>query len=732
MKNVWTIAKREFWGYLNSPTAYIVAVAFIIPSYFLFWRSTLYSGEATMRTYFSLLPWFLLLLAPALTMRSLAEEKRQQTLDLILAHPFSEWHVVVGKFLGSWLFYACLLAVTLSLPVTMAFYATLDYGQIFSQYLGALFVGGGFLALGVMVSAWMNNVITSFMTASALCFLWILMGIEIVLISLPWPFNMIVQELGVMNHIEQLARGVISLRDVAFFLTAIAVFLLLATMKLMEPKTAENRQQKMGLYTGFGLLLAIGVVIAVATYNWPVRLDLTANKRYSLTDATTQTLGNLKDVVTVTLYTSQQLPAQYQITRREAVDTLQDYVRYGKGKIKFSTVNPDADQEAAQKAAEVGVQRVQFETLSSGRFAVEAGYLGLVIGYGGKNETIGFIQDPANLEYELTRRIRKLTTNDGKTLGLVSGQGEKSEFSDLQVLTENLKTEYELKSVDLTSTKPTIQDYDALLLVGPTQPAQATASAAMNEYLQQGGRAMFLLDMIQPNTQVGSATTLDPAWNTTLGGYGITVNQNLAFDALLNQPIRISQGPIAYSTPYPYWVVAIPNKDFSPVAGLEGVLLGWPSSVSVSSAQGVTITELLKTSPQGGGLQSGSLVIAPDSAPRTGQGKSEVLAAAAEKDQSRIVVIADADVADDDFTQYKAVNVAFISNLIDWLTTREGEAVVQKRAFTPPVLRITPEDATLVEYGNVLGVPLLVSVFGFWWLRRRKSRARRTLTLEHA
>lgn len=730
MKNIWIIAKKEFWGYLNSPTAYIVAGAFLLPSYFLFWRGTMFSGEASMRTYFSLLPWFLLLLAPALTMRSLSDEKRQSTLELMMAHAMSEWQLVVGKFLGSWLFYASLLAVTLSLPFTMAQFATLDTGQLVAQYIGALLVGGGFLALGIMVSSWMNNVITSFMAASALCFVWIILGLEIVLIALPWPLNSIISELGVMNHIEQIARGVISLRDVTFFAVAILIFLLLAIMKLSEPKTAESTQKRASLYTGFGLLLAIGAVLAIASYNWPYRVDLTANQRYTLSEATLQTLGNVPDVVSLTLYSTQQLPAQYQIAKREIVDTLRDYVRYGKGNVRFSVIDPGVDPEAAQRAGDQGIQRVQFETLSSGRFAVEAGYLGLVIGYGDKTETIPFIQDPANLEYDLTRRIRKLTADENKVVGIVSGQGEKQEYTDLQVLAQNLRTEYDVQTVDLTSQKPTKEMFDALLVVGPTAAVEATATAAMDEYLKNGGRAMFLLDTIQPNTQLGTASTLDPGWNPVLSQFGITLNQNLVYDVQYNQPISITQGPLQYSIPYPYWVVAIPNKEFAPVSGLEGVILGWPSSLTVNAGPDMRVTELLRTSQQGGGVQEGALMIAPDNAPQTGQGKSEVVAVSIEKGSTKVVVVGDADLAGDDFTRYKAVNAAFVSNLTDWLTTEEGQTVVQKKNFSPPVLKMQPNEAVIAEYGNLLGVPLLVSAFGFWWLRRRRNRAKRILTLE--
>jgi ABC-2 type transport system permease protein len=119
MKNILTIAKRELWYYFNTPTAYIIIVAFLIPINFLFWRTVMVSGEASLRGFFSILPWFMLLVIPALTMRVLSEEQRKHTLELLLSHAVSEWQIVLGKFLGVWIFYALILVVTLTLPATL-------------------------------------------------------------------------------------------------------------------------------------------------------------------------------------------------------------------------------------------------------------------------------------------------------------------------------------------------------------------------------------------------------------------------------------------------------------------------------------------------------------------------------------------------------------------------------------------------------------------------------------
>lgn len=729
MKHVLTIAKREFWGFLNTPTAYIVAVAFLLPSYFLFWRITLQSGEASLRSFFMFLPWFLLLLAPALTMRTLAEEKKKKTIELLIAHPVQEWQVVLGKFLGSWGFMGVLLGLTLTLPITMMAYSNPDLGQIFTQYVGALLLSGSFLAVGVMMSAWVDNVITSFLAAAAVCFGWVLLGMEMVVLSVPVTVSRVIQEIAVLPHVDQISRGVLSMRDLAYFVVVISVLLIGATIRLMEIKLQEHPGKRTSLLIGAGLLLGIGIMISVISQSWPMRLDLTRQQLYSLSPATKSTLTNLPDIVSITFYTSTNIPGPLQLQQRFIEDTLRDYVTYGGGNVRLSIVYPDTDPSLAEQAQTAGVQQIQFNTMSTGKFEVNAGYMGVALAYGDAQESIPYVQDPSNLEYELTRRIRKLTRDEPRTLGLVSGQGEKSEFADFTVLASALRTEYELEPVDLSaSTDLDMSSYDAVLVVGPTEAVEATAEGNMREYLQSGGNALFFLDEVMPQYQLGIANQSPSGWNPLLNEYGLNVKANIAFDVENNQPIRMGDGVLSYLVNYPFWVNGFVNQDFSPISGLNAITLGWPGEVEITETEGVRITPLLTTGPNGGVMED-ALSIAPDSVPTEGQGESVVLGAVAEIDSgTKVAVLGDANMAIDEFTQYRQVNVAFISNLVDWMTVEEGVATVPSKSFEPPVLQFGSLSQVLfAQYANILGVPALFAMYGFWRLRRRRSLTKRSL-----
>src|SRR5690606_36173973 len=144
----WLIARREYRSYFDHPTAYILVVAFLGLALFLSFRTLLGEGTATMRGLFTLLPWLLAVFVPAITMRSLAEERRRGTLEWLLSHPIGEVDVLFGKFLGNMLFVLTAIAGTLpaSLALWLAFGA--DGGMLLAQYVGATLLTAQFVAVG--------------------------------------------------------------------------------------------------------------------------------------------------------------------------------------------------------------------------------------------------------------------------------------------------------------------------------------------------------------------------------------------------------------------------------------------------------------------------------------------------------------------------------------------------------------------------------------------------------
>ena len=137
MKAIWTVLRAELRGYLDHPTAYVLIIGFVGLALFLSLRTVFLSGLATLRPLFDLLPWLYVVFVPAMTMRSLAEERRAHTLQWLLAQPVSEAQLVVGKLLGNWLLILLALCGTLPTAVTLILVTEADPGIMVGQYVGA-------------------------------------------------------------------------------------------------------------------------------------------------------------------------------------------------------------------------------------------------------------------------------------------------------------------------------------------------------------------------------------------------------------------------------------------------------------------------------------------------------------------------------------------------------------------------------------------------------------------
>ncbi|MEZ4469323.1 MAG: ABC transporter permease [bacterium] len=217
------LARRELSSTFDQPIATLVLAAFLAlsGSYVFVLQPFFIVGRATVRPLFEFAPFLFTLFAPAVTMRSLAEERRSGTLEVVLSWPLSDWEVALGKFLAALGLLALGVALTLPYPLTIAQLGDLDWGPVLGGYAGLLLLGGAYLALGLMVSACTSNQIVAFIGGFLLCFAVYLIGRTAG--AAPAWLVPIVEGLSFERHFAQIARGVLDGRDVAFFLSVMLV-----------------------------------------------------------------------------------------------------------------------------------------------------------------------------------------------------------------------------------------------------------------------------------------------------------------------------------------------------------------------------------------------------------------------------------------------------------------------------------------------------------------------------
>jgi ABC-2 type transport system permease protein len=230
MRNTMAIAKREFGSYINSPIPYILVTAYLATAGYLFMSSLFLAKQADMRPFFEFMPLLFCFIVPFVTMRLVAEERREGTLELLLTMPVTDWQLVVGKFLAALGLMAVLLLLTVAFPITVAALGPLDKGTTVAGYIGALLMSGAFIAIGVMASSFTKSQIVAALVAFFICFTLYLLGHLVG--TLPRTLSQIAAGLSISAHFMNIARGVIDTRDLIYYASVIFVCLLVAQTTL--------------------------------------------------------------------------------------------------------------------------------------------------------------------------------------------------------------------------------------------------------------------------------------------------------------------------------------------------------------------------------------------------------------------------------------------------------------------------------------------------------------------
>ena len=227
MKNIIAITKRELYGYFATPVAYVFLVIFLLlAGLFTFYLGSFYErGQADLSAFFDWHPWLYLFLIPAIAMRLWAEERKNGTIELLMTLPITLMQAVLGKFFAAWVFTAIALFFTFPIWITVNYLGNPDNGVIVSSYCGSLLMAGGYLAIGSCISSLTRNQVIAFVVGIAVCFLFTVSGMPIVLnFFSSWAPQALLDTIAAFSFITNfmdMTRGVIDLRNIIFFISLI-------------------------------------------------------------------------------------------------------------------------------------------------------------------------------------------------------------------------------------------------------------------------------------------------------------------------------------------------------------------------------------------------------------------------------------------------------------------------------------------------------------------------------
>ncbi len=730
MKQIWRVARREVKGYFDHPTAYILLIAFLLLALFVAFRTLYGTGAASLRTVFLLLPWLFAIFIPAMTMRSFAEERRSGTLDWLTSQPLSELELLLGKFLGNLLFVLTTLVGTLPTAIGVLLLSEADPGIMAAQYIGAVLLAAQMTAIGIWASSATRNQVTAFILGLAVSWSLVFLGEPLLLTALPdwaaaWASN-----LSILAHFEPVARGVLDIRDLLYFASTTLLFGTFAYVTLVRRRLSRVRSGYRRLQIGMAAIVLAVVAVNAAGSGLRQRIDLTSQGVYSLSDATRDLLKSLDDQVTIKLFASRALPPDVQRTVRDVRDLLGDFRSASGGRVRTEEFRPDTDPEAEKEAVSYGLRPLQFSSLRGDEYQVRRGWLGIVIQYAEEKQTFPVLQQTDDLEYRLIASIASLTSGKRPSIAFLSGSEMRTPYS-YNIWRDILENRYQVGTVfgDSVAMPPLSRDsIDVLVVAGPRQTVPQAAVDRVGEYLDAGGPVLFLLD----RTDVGIAQvarSITTGFESLLARRGVRLASGIVFDLKSNEVVsRGERDGRPYSAPFPPWPHVLRAAPHPVTAGLSSLTLGWPGALDLADTTALQV--LWATTDAAGRHLSESSPVSPDYPfyPDTSSLARQNMAVAIPEagTSGRLVVVGDADFLEDRFVRANVQNLIFATNAIDWLLQDERLIRIRSKDRTPPPLVFaTSFERDFFKWANLIGVPVLVGIFGLirvLWRRRGVGR----------
>ena len=632
---MFTLYKKELASFFSSLMGYLTIIVFLVLTGLMLWVfksdfNILDYGFAGMDGLFLIGPFLYLFLIPAITMRSFAEEKKNGTMELLLTKPLSDLTLVSAKFLAGF----TLVFISL-LPTLVCYFSVvllgdpvgnIDTGSVIGSYIGLLFLGGAFVAIGLLSSALTNNQIVAFIIAALLCAFGYL-GFE-TLYNMDFLGNadLFVKSLGMRHHYESISRGVIDSRDVIYFLSVIVLFLMITRLVLQSRKWNGWKNRKNILRSNWiemGAALFIIIFVNVIGHYLFFRLDMTAEKRYTLSKPTKKMLRGLDDTVLFRVYLEGEFPADFKRLQNETKEMLNEFRAYNKN-IQYEFVNPndfDSDEERMvfyQKLAQKGIQPTQLQVNTPEGTTTQVLIPAADVIYKGRETSVMLLQNQKyvseaellnnsiqNLEYVLSSAIRGLSRGVKPFVGFLTGHGELhgGVLYDIQMpLQEYYNLDYVQLDGNINSLTTRTQNskdssfsfqnkFDLLIIPKPTEPFSDRDLYILDQYVMYGGKILWLVDALNADldslaTQgMTIATRLPLNIDEMLFTYGVRINPDLIMDVRC-RPIPVKVGmvgdkPQLSFCPWYYFPEIVPTSQHPIVRNLDLIKTDFVSSMSL-------------------------------------------------------------------------------------------------------------------------------------------------------
>ncbi|MFM2439223.1 MAG: hypothetical protein RLZ16_220 [Bacteroidota bacterium] len=632
---MWAICKKEWTHYFSGLTGYLIIgfylvvnglFLFVLPNY-----NILDFGYASLQVYFDIAPWFLLVLIPAITMRSFSDEYKQGTYEILKSLPVSPLSLVTAKFLG-----AIFIVLTALLPTI--FYAVaidalssvggLDWGATLGAYMGLVLLAATYTAIGIFSSTITKNSLIALLVSIVLSLL-IYKGFDLLSTITVFKNGMdfYVSQLGLSAHYASVSKGVLELRDIIYFGSIIILFGL-------------GSLEKIAGKIKFVFVLVILIALNYGSVIVPLQLDLTKEHRYTLSNSSKEIIKQLQAPVKIHVYLAGDLPPYYKKIAASTEGLLSKLYKINPANIEWSFEVPSemykdtALYQFYDSLSKLGlpIERLQDQNTQTDKRVDQLLIPGALVEVQGqvpfpidlrsskkyfkpynivKDIPMEDLEASANaaealLEYKFTQAIYLLNRTKVPTIAYAIGNGQPIDLT-VNDIGETLKNQYDLTVFDLKKGYPDAKKIKTLLIVKPTLPFTDLDKLKLDQYVMNGGNIIWAIDKLHAEYDSlqktsGSYIAFDRGLglDDMLFKYGVRINTNLVQDLNcaklpLVVGVQPDRSPLIQRMPWPYYPFLNGNEAHPITQNMDRILSMFPSSIDTIANPAIRKTILLTT-----------------------------------------------------------------------------------------------------------------------------------------
>lgn len=597
---MFALLKKELRVFFGSLGGYIIIAGFLILNSIWLWflksdSNILNSGFADLTHFFNSTAWLFIVVIPALTMKSFSEEIQSGTIEILKTKPLADWELVFGKFLSTLAIIALMLFPTLIYVYSIYQLAMptgdIEFGSLIGSYIGLLFLATSFISIGLWISSLTKNTLVSLLTTILLSFI-LYSGIQEADTIIP---NLGLEHLGLSDHFSSISRGVIDSRDILYFIIVSFLFL-----SLTNYSVSSKKNKKTLLYS----IIAV-CIIQIASTKYHKRLDLTNDKKYTLSEASVTILDRLDETAVIRVYLEGDFPPEFKRLQTETKQILEE-LKAINNNLKVLFIDPT---EQLQKLTQKGLTPSRLTVEENGVVSESVIVPWATLTYKDRNENISLLKngDPKdtqaqqlensiqNLEYTFLNALKKATSKKEKSIVILAGNGELEDIY-LYSLLENIGKNYHLAKFTLDSIKTNplktidqLNSYDLAIIAKPTKRFSEEEKYALDQYILNGGKSLWMLDNVQAEMDSlyrngkTLAYTRDLNLDDFFFRYGARINQNLVKD-LYASKIALATGNTGNNTNFEnflwFYSPLISSKTDHPIVNnLSPVSLSFVSTI---------------------------------------------------------------------------------------------------------------------------------------------------------